>query len=194
MDKLLIKIADVYNNYRFKHNKINSGNYSDKDYTFRANLYNIIVFISFCLFGTLIGHFFEMIMLFLVFNVLRDKSNGIHSYGSLSFCFVFSLVLFFITCFLCDFNFPYYIISPFSIIFTYIKSPYINEGYEQKQVEDDIKKVDYLILAILFWILSFAPIEDNMNNAINIAIISVSLFMSKKVEKLFFGIKGLLHL
>ena len=98
------------------------------------------------------------------------------------------------TDFLCDFNFPYYIISPFSIIFTYIKSPYINEGYEQKQVEDDIKKVDYLILAILFWILSFAPIGDNMSNAINIAIISVSLFMSKKVEKLFFGIKGLLHL
>lgn len=58
MDKLLIKIADIYNNYRFKYNKINSENYSDKDYTFRANLYNIIVFISFCLFGALIGHFF----------------------------------------------------------------------------------------------------------------------------------------
>lgn len=193
MDKVLLKISDWYCALLLKHNKINKEDCSNKDFVFRTNLYNTIVFVAFCLVGVLTWHFFEMVTLFLVFNILRDKCNGIHSYGNLEFCFIFSALLFVALCFTCGLNFPYKIISFPCIIYTFLKAPYVNEGYEEKKIDDDINKFDYLFLALLFWFLSFSPLGQNISNAINIAIIVTAIFMSKTVEKIFFGIRGLFY-
>lgn len=193
MDKLLLKIADWHNKLMRKKNKINDENYSIKDYIFRTNLYNIIVSILFCVVGSFIGCFFEMSTLFLVFNVLRDKSNGIHSYGNLNFCVITSLIIFLLGCFFCNLNFPYQIISPFAIIYTFIKTPYINEGYDEEIEEKEILKFDYIILAILFWFLSFSNLDYKIKNAINISIILDAIFMSKKIAKIFFKVRKIFY-
>ena len=62
IDKLLFKIADWHNNIMRKKGIINDENYSDKDYFFRGNLYNILSTFIMLIIGLCIGCFYEFLI------------------------------------------------------------------------------------------------------------------------------------
>ena len=185
IDRLLIKIADWHNNILRKKQIINNDNYSEKDFVFRTNLYNIIsTFIIFIL-GLLFNIFSEILMIFIVINILRTKSGGYHSYGNLDFCLLISIIILIV----CSFISKYYsgdillfiIFAVISMIYTFIKTPQINLEYEEFNEDIWEYKIDFLMISMWFFILSFF-LPQNLQMSIYLGIIIIAPFMSKRIN------------
>lgn len=188
MDWILFKIADWHNNIMRKIGKINDENYSEKDAIFRGNLYNIIVTALFLIIGYLSGCFWEMTFMFSAFNIIREHSGGWHSYGNLDFCMVFSILIFSIGLVVATFTkslfWIWFGLSVISIIYIFKKTPYINDFYETQPENIYEKKVDTLIICILFLLISLyinCVGEYSVAVSILIAIIYTACLMNDKV-------------
>lgn len=182
IEKFLYFIADIHNDMLKKKGIMNDENYSDIDYVFRSNMWNILVSIFMISISAIIGTFFELIWLFLVFNVLREKCGGWHSYGNLTYCFLSSTIIFEALSLFCK-NFNSYIFVVFaalSIVYTFLKAPKFNSEEEMYQDKWQFK-VDYLVLSILFLL---ASIPAGYYMCSSCAIILCALYMSENCEKI----------
>lgn len=193
IDKLLIKIADWHNNILRKKRIINDKNYSEKDFVFRTNLYNIICTAITLLIGFLFNIFLEILMIFIVFNILRTKSGGYHSYGSLDFCLIISMILLIISALISKYYsgnvLPFIILTLISAIYTFIKTPKINLDYEDLNGDIWEYKIDFIIIAAWFFILSFF-LQKNLQLSIYLSIIIIAPFMNEKINVLLNKIRG----
>ena len=183
IDKLLFKISDYHNDILRKNGILNDDNYSNIDYIFRSNLWNIMIFFIFCILGILLDVIPEVIWLFISFNVLRDKCGGWHSYGNLTYCFFSSVIIFLTISILCkNFSSFYIYVLPFAIffiIFTFIKAPIMSkdEMYQDKWQF----KFDYLILSISFILAGYF---SGYLMCCCCSIIICGIYMSKTCEKI----------
>lgn len=193
IDKLLIKIADWHNLKLRQKNIINDKNYSDKDYCFRMNLYNIIGFIFMLLIGIIFKCFKEIALIFIVFNILREQCGGYHSYGNLTYCLgISTLVLLFIAKFsqLYSFNiFPLVLLTIFSIVYTFLKTPKLNLQYDKAVKYSWEYKIDFLIFALLFFIISFF-LPNSLQISIYLTEIIIAIFMNNKIAFILNKIRG----
>lgn len=182
---MLIKIANWHNNILIKSGVINNENYSEKDFIFRTNLYNIISTIIVLSLGIVLNIFSEILVIFIVLNILRTQSGGYHSYGNLDYCLIISMILLTI----CSFIAKYYsgsfiylmILAMISIIYTFIKTPKINLKYETLDKDIWEYKIDFLLMSIWFFILSFF-LPKNLQNAVFLGITIISPFMNNGVN------------
>lgn len=185
IDRLLIKIADWHNNILRKRKIINESNYSDKDFIFRSNLYNIISTIIILSLGVVLNIFSEILFIFIVLNILRNESGGYHSYGNLDFCLIISIISLIICSFISKYysgSFLYFmILAIISMIYTFIKTPKINLKYENLDKNIWEYKINFLLIAIWFFILSFF-LPQNLQNCVFLSISIVALFMNDKIN------------
>lgn len=182
IDKFLYFIADIHNDVLRKKGIMNDSNYSDIDYVFRSNMWNILVSIFIISIGALIGTLFEVMWLFLVFNVLRERCGGWHSYGNLTYCFLSSTIIFEALSLFCK-NFNSYIfifLAIVSIVYTFFKTPKFCSEEEMYQDKWQFK-IDYLILSVLFLL---ASIPSGYYMCSSCAIILCALYMSEHCEKI----------
>lgn len=181
-------MADKHNDMLKRKGIINEENYSEKDYIFRCNFWNIFVSTFIILIGALLGALTEILWLFLVFNVLREKCGGWHSYGNLTYCFVSSTIIFEALALFCK-NFSSYIfifIAIASIVYTFCKAPKFNSQEEMYQDKWQFK-FDYLILSVLLLAVSI-PAGQHMCSSC--AIILCAFYMSDFCEKINIFIRG----
>lgn len=182
IDKFLYFVADKHNDMLRKKGIINDENYSEKDYVFRSNFWNIFVSFFIIILGAILGVLIEILWLFLVFNVIREKCGGWHSYGNLTYCFVSSTIIFELLALFCK-NFSSYIFILFaaiSIVYTFFKAPKFNSQEEMYQDRWQFK-FDYLILAVLLLLVS---IPSGQYMCSSCAIILCALYMSEYCEKI----------
>lgn len=191
IDKFLFKISDWHNEILRKKGILNDENYSDIDYIFRSNFWNLFVFLVFFMIGLAIDILPEIMWLFVSFNVLRDKCGGWHSYGNLTYCFISSTIIFLLLAIFCkNFNgLGIYLvpISVFFIIYTFIKAPIMQkeEMYQDKWQF----KFDYLILSICFVLASY---YSGYLICCCCSIIICGLYMSKTFEKINLFVRGII--
>ena len=195
IDKLLFKIADWHNNIMRKKGIINDENYSDKDYFFRGNLYNILSTFIMLIIGLCIGCFYEFLMLCIVLNILRAECGGYHSYGNLTFCLIVSLVIFAFAAlfskYYCGSLIPIIIITVLSILYILINTPKINLEYDNLIKDKWCYKVDFFIYSTLFFLVSFI-MPRNIQLSIYMAIIIIVPFMSDRVNRILNKIRNLI--
>lgn len=196
IDNFLFWIADWHNKVLRNRGLLNDENYSEKDVIFRGNLYNILTLIIFCLIGMVIKCLPEILISYLTFNILRNESGGYHSYGNLNYCLIISILLFCPLVLLAKyvrFNFIIILIlSVLSIIYTFIKTPYINLEYEKETKNIWERKIDYLIIVSSFFILSFF-LNSSLQTTIFFTIILIALLLNKKIIKFLSIIRILLY-
>ena len=129
--------------------------------------------------------FSEILVIFIILNILRTQSGGYHSYGNLDYCLIISMILLVACSFIAKYysgNFIYpMILAIISIIYTFAKTPKINLEYESLDKDIWEYKIDFLLMAIWFFILSFF-LPKNLQNAIFIGIIIISPFMNDSVN------------
>lgn len=185
IDKILFSLADWHNEILRKHGIITKENYSDIDYIFRSNIWNFFTTLFTIIIGYAFGILPEISMLFLVFNVLRDKCGGWHSYGNLTYCFVSSTAIFIAISLFCEYilvNVNIFLLMAISfacIIYTFIKTPIMIE--EDKYQDDWQFKFDYLVLSIVFVVTGYF---SGYMNCVTSAIFLVALYMSNFCEKI----------
>lgn len=183
IDKFLFKLADWHNSILTKNGIMTSENYSDLDYIFRANMWNIIMFFTIVLAGIILNTFYEMCWLFISFNVIRDKCGGWHSHGNLTYCFITSVIIFSALSLICKFmswlSPITFVISIFCIVYTFLKAPKFASKEEMYQYEWQFK-FDYLILSVCFILIGFSA---NYGICVYLSIILCAIYMSEKCEK-----------
>lgn len=189
IDKFLFLLADWHNEILRKRGVITEENYSDKDYVFRSNIWNVFTLLVFILLGLILNILPEISVLFITFNVLRDKCGGWHSYGNLTYCFISSTMIFIAASFVCRYikigNIFLIIISVICMIYTFIKTPIMIE--EEKYQDDWQFKFDYLVLATAF---IFAGYFSGYLNCVCVSIILTAFYMSKICKKINMKIRG----
>ena len=189
IDKFLFLLADWHNEILRKRGIITEENYSDKDYVFRSNIWNVFTLLVFILLGLILNILPEISVLFITFNVLRDKCGGWHSYGNLTYCFISSTMIFIAASFVCRYikigNIFLIIISVICMIYTFIKTPIMIE--EEKYQDDWQFKFDYLVLATAF---IFAGYFSGYLNCVCVSIILTAFYMSKICKKINMKIRG----
>lgn len=189
IDKFLFLLADWHNEILRKRGVITEENYSDKDYVFRSNIWNVFTLLVFILLGLILNILPEISVLFITFNVLRDKCGGWHSYGNLTYCFISSTMIFIAASFVCRYikigNIFLIIISVICMIYTFIKTPIMIE--EEKYQDDWQFKFDYLVLATAF---IFAGYFSGYLNCVCVSIILTAFYMSKTCERINMKIRG----
>lgn len=189
IDKFLFLLADWHNEILRKRGVITEENYSDKDYVFRSNIWNAFTLLVFILLGLILNILPEISVLFITFNVLRDKCGGWHSYGNLTYCFISSTMIFVAASFICRYikigNIFLIIISVICMIYTFIKTPIMIE--EEKYQDDWQFKFDYLVLATAF---IFAGYFSGYLNCVCVSIILTAFYMSKTCERINMKIRG----
>lgn len=189
IDKFLFLLADWHNEILRKRGVITEENYSDKDYVFRSNIWNVFTLLVFILLGLILNILPEISVLFITFNVLRDKCGGWHSYGNLTYCFISSTMIFIAASFICRYikigNIFLIIISVICMIYTFIKTPIMIE--EEKYQDDWQFKFDYLVLATAF---IFAGYFSGYLNCVCVSIILTAFYMSKICKKINMKIRG----
>lgn len=189
IDKFLFLLADWHNEILRKRGVITEENYSDKDYIFRSNIWNVFTLLVFILLGLILNILPEISVLFITFNVLRDKCGGWHSYGNLTYCFISSTMIFIAASFVCRYikigNIFLIIISVICMIYTFIKTPIMIE--EEKYQDDWQFKFDYLVLATAF---IFAGYFSGYLNCVCVSIILTAFYMSKTCERINMKIRG----
>lgn len=189
IDKFLFLLADWHNEILRKRGVITEENYSDKDYVFRSNIWNVFTLLVFIFLGLILNILPEISVLFITFNVLRDKCGGWHSYGNLTYCFISSTMIFIAASFVCRYikigNIFLIIISVICMIYTFIKTPIMIE--EEKYQDDWQFKFDYLVLATAF---IFAGYFSGYLNCVCVSIILTAFYMSKTCERINIKIRG----
>lgn len=189
IDKFLFLLADWHNEILRKRGIITEENYSDKDYVFRSNIWNVFTLLVFILLGLILNILPEISVLFITFNVLRDKCGGWHSYGNLTYCFISSTMIFIAASFVCRYikigNIFLIIISVICMIYTFIKTPIMIE--EEKYQDDWQFKFDYLVLVTAF---IFAGYFSGYLNCVCVSIILTAFYMSKTCERINMKIRG----
>ena len=189
IDKFLFLLADWHNEILRKRGVITEENYSDKDYVFRSNIWNVFTLLVFILLGLILNILPEISVLFITFNVLRDKCGGWHSYGNLTYCFISSTMIFIAASFVCRYikigNIFLIIISVICMIYTFIKTPIMIE--EEKYQDDWQFKFDYLVLATAF---IFAGYFSGYLSCVCVSIILTAFYMSKICKKINMKIRG----
>ena len=189
IDKFLFLLADWHNEILRKRGIITEENYSDKDYVFRSNIWNVFTLLVFILLGLILNILPEISVLFITFNVLRDKCGGWHSYGNLTYCFISSTMIFIAASFVCRYikigNIFLIIISVICMIYTFIKTPIMIE--EEKYQDDWQFKFDYLVLATAF---IFSGYFSGYLNCVCVSIILTAFYMSKTCERINIKIRG----
>lgn len=184
IDKLLFKIADVRNDILRAKGTVTDENYSDMDYFFRANLWNVLTFIVFCFLGLIIKAPIQMLWIFFIFNILREKSGGWHSYGNLTYCLMTSTILFVSVALFakfCVFLTPVVgAIALLSLGYIWMCSPVFDENEELYQDKSQYK-VDSFILSTCAFLLGMTSPEYGISAYC--AIIMVALYMTEPVKR-----------
>lgn len=185
MDSFLLKIADWHNEILRKKGLINDKNYSDIDMIFRGNLYNLLVMTAFLTFSWAFGCFYEMLVMFLSFNIIRNFCGGWHSYGDLNFCLLVSYLVFSISISISLVAYSLYpfwiILAIISMLYIFVKAPYDQPEKEYMAYE---AKFDSLMMTILFLLLSLLFNNIGLHSCatcILFAIIFSALFMNKTI-------------